>query len=237
MRSKEDAHDYRYFPDPDLLPLAVSTEWMEEVRADLPELPQARRERYQSSFGLSAYDATVLTATVEIGDYFDAVAMYSLLTGEPFGAADRKVVANWVINEVAAKMNAENLAAWQFAVSPATLGHLLRRMREGAISARVTKDLFSECWDKARASNYELQGGDPDWIDEQIDSRGLRQISDAGALETVADQVIAANAQQVADYRGGKEKAFNALVGQVMKATRGKANPQQVSEILKRKLQ
>ena len=222
MRSKEDAHDYRYFPDPDLLPLAVSTEWMEEVRSQLPELPAAMRERFIGTYAITPYDAAVLTANRELADYFDTAAKGA--TGQV-----GKLTANWVTGNLSARLNDEALDIAQARLSAPQLRRLVERIADGTISAKIAREVFDAIW------NGEADG--PEAADKIIDSRGLRQISDARALETIADQVIAANAQQVADYRGGKEKAFNSLVGQVMKATKGKANPQQVSEILKRKLQ
>jgi aspartyl-tRNA(Asn)/glutamyl-tRNA(Gln) amidotransferase subunit B len=236
MRTKEDAQDYRYFPDPDLLPLVVDASWIEEVRKAMPELPEARRARYIRDYRLSAYDAAVLTMNQDIGEYFESVVLHSLRDRESLDGADAKVCANWVINDVAAKINAENLPPRKFGVGADTLGRLLRRHREGVIGARTAKDLFSEFWDAARGSNYETQGGHPERVDELIASRGLAQLSDAGAIEALVDEALAANARQVAEYRAGKEKALNSLVGQVMKRSRGKANPAQVNEILRRKL-
>jgi aspartyl-tRNA(Asn)/glutamyl-tRNA(Gln) amidotransferase subunit B len=221
MRSKEDAHDYRYFPDPDLLPLAISTEWMDEVRSSLPELPAAMRERFVRTYAITPYDAVVLTTNRDLADYFDAAAKGA--TGQV-----GKLTANWVTGNLSARLNDEALDVAQTKVSAPQLRRLVDRIADGTISAKIAKEVFDAIW------NGEASG--PEAADRIIDSRGLRQISDAGALETITDQVIEANAQQVADYRGGKEKAFNSLVGQVMKATKGKANPQQVSEILKRKL-
>jgi aspartyl-tRNA(Asn)/glutamyl-tRNA(Gln) amidotransferase subunit B len=221
MRSKEDAHDYRYFPDPDLLPLAISREWMDEVKAQLPELPRARRERFVQAYGITEYDAGVLTSSRELADYFDTAA-------EGAAAQVGKLTANWIAGNLSARLNEAALDVTESKVSGAQLRRLVERIADGTISAKIAKDVFDAMW------NGEASG--PEAADAIIESRGLRQISDTGALEQVADQVIAANAQQVADYRSGKEKAFNSLVGQVMKATKGKANPQQVSEILKRKL-
>jgi aspartyl-tRNA(Asn)/glutamyl-tRNA(Gln) amidotransferase subunit B len=221
MRSKEDAHDYRYFPDPDLLPLAISPEWLEEVRVKLPELPAAMRERFIQSYAITPYDAGVLTASREVADYFDAAAS---------GAAGQigKLTANWIAGNLSARLNEAGLDISGSKVSAQQLRRLIERIADGTISAKIAKDVFDAMW------NGEASGAEA--ADKIIESRGLRQISDAGALDGIADQVIAANAQQVADYRSGKEKAFNSLVGQMMKATKGKANPQQVSEILKRKL-
>ena len=236
MRTKEDAHDYRYFPDPDLLPVVVSEKMIEEIRRTMPELPAQRRQRYATDFGLSAYDAAVLTVDRELGDHFEKVVGCSLKDGEALSGADFKLCANWVINEVSAKLNEENLPSWKVGVGGDTLGHILRRVREGVINAKTAKDLFFEFWNQARQSGYERQGGHPQLVDELIESRRLKQVSDSGALETIVDQVIGANPKSVEEYRAGKEKAFNALVGQAMKATKGKGNPAQISEILKSKL-
>ncbi|HEX2829903.1 MAG TPA: Asp-tRNA(Asn)/Glu-tRNA(Gln) amidotransferase subunit GatB [Burkholderiales bacterium] len=221
MRSKEDAHDYRYFPDPDLLPLEITEPQLAEVQAALPELPQVRRERYASEYSLTAYDASVLTSSREIADYFDAAA-----AGAP--AATAKLVANWVAGPLSAKLNDANLDIGEAKVGAKQLRKLVERIADGTISNKIAREVFDAIW--------EGEASGDDAADAIIDKRGLRQISDSGELEKIADEVLAKNAQQVADYRGGKEKAFNALVGQVMKATKGKANPQQVTEILKRKL-
>jgi len=236
MRSKEDAHDYRYFPDPDLLPLVVSDAWIEAIESELPELPRQRKQRYMSACNLSEYDSAVLTSNMDIGDYFEGVVRSSLKDGETFGQADVKLCANWVINEVAAKLNAENLPSWKFGVSGDTLGHILRRLREGIIGAKTAKELFSEFWDEARTARYEHQGGHPRHVDELIETRGLKQVSDSGAIEKILDEVLAANSKLVAEYKAGKEKAFNALVGQAMKATKGKGDPVRINDILKKKL-
>jgi aspartyl-tRNA(Asn)/glutamyl-tRNA(Gln) amidotransferase subunit B len=169
------------------------------------------------------------------------MAMYSLRDGESSNGANFKLCANWAINKVAAKLNEEkqrdeDFPPWKFGVSSETSGHILRRVREGSINNRVADDLFSEFWNEARQAGYKTHGGFPERVDEIIESRGLKQISDSGAIEKIVGEVLAKNAKQVSDYRAGKEKAFNSLVGQVMKATQGKANPAQVNEILKRKL-
>ncbi len=215
MRTKEDAHDYRYFPDPDLLPVEISGEWIEKTRAQLPELPQAKRERYVASYGLNPYDAAALTASRETADYFEALA------GK---LKDAKLGANWIMGELSARLHKENLEIASSPVSAEALAGMLNRISDGTISGKIAKDVFDAIWAG--------EGG----ADEIIEKKGLKQISDSGAIETIVDQVLAANAQQVADYRGGKEKAFQSLVGQVMKASKGKANPAQVNEILKRKL-
>jgi aspartyl-tRNA(Asn)/glutamyl-tRNA(Gln) amidotransferase subunit B len=221
MRSKEDAHDYRYFPDPDLLPLEITEPQLAEVQAALPELPHIRRERYASEYSLTAYDASVLTSSREIADYFDAAA-----AGAPAAAA--KLVANWIAGPLSAKLNDAGLEIGEAKVGAKQLRKLVERIADGTISNKIAREVFDAIW--------EGEASGDDAADAIIDKRGLRQISDSGELEKIADEVLAKNAQQVADYRGGKEKAFNSLVGQVMKATKGKANPQQVTDILKRKL-
>ncbi len=216
MRSKEDAHDYRYFPDPDLLPLEVSADWLRQTVAALPELPQARRERYVRDLALPAYDAGVLTASREISDYFE-----DLVRALPDQA---KLCSNWVMGELSARLNREERDIADAPVSSRQLAGLLRRIADGTLSGKLAKEVFDAIW---------AGEGDADQI---IAARGLKQISDAGALDKLVDEVLAANPGQVAEYRSGKEKAFNFLVGQAMKASKGKANPAQVSEILGRKL-
>ncbi|PZP59500.1 MAG: Asp-tRNA(Asn)/Glu-tRNA(Gln) amidotransferase GatCAB subunit B [Azospira oryzae] len=220
MRTKEEAHDYRYFPDPDLPPLVVSEEWIEQVRSTLPELPQAKRSRYQREFGLSAYDAGVLTATKEMAAYFEALV--AQLPQEP------KLCANWVMGELAGWLNREGLEIGASPISPGQLAGLLRRLLDGTLSGKLAKEVFEAM------ARGEARGEDA--ADRIIDARGLRQISDSGELERVVEAIIAANPEQVAQYRAGKEKVFAYFVGQAMKATRGKANPVQLNEILKRKL-
>jgi len=216
MRSKEDAMDYRYFPDPDLLPLAIGADWIERVRAAMPELPDQMRSRFEREHGLSAYDAGVLTSSKPLAAYYEAVAA---------SVADRKVVDNWMLGEVSAAANAAGIALDAAPVSPAQLAGLINRVLDGTINNKTAKDVFAALWAR-----------EADSADAVIEARGLKQISDAGAIEKLIDEVLAANPGPVAEYRAGKEKAFNSLVGQCMKATRGKANPQQVNEILKRKL-
>jgi aspartyl-tRNA(Asn)/glutamyl-tRNA(Gln) amidotransferase subunit B len=216
MRSKEEAHDYRYFPDPDLLPLVVSEILLNEILQGLPELPDARRERFMREYRLPAYDAAVLTASRAAADYFEALAKAS--------GADPKLCANWQMGELAAALNRDEKEVASSPVPAGMLAGLVRRIADGTISGKAAKQVFDAMW---------KQGGTADQI---IEREGLRQVSDAGAIEKVVEAVLAANAKQVADYRAGKEKAFNSLVGQVMKATQGKANPAQVNEILKRKL-
>jgi aspartyl-tRNA(Asn)/glutamyl-tRNA(Gln) amidotransferase subunit B len=217
MRTKEDAHDYRYFPDPDLLPLAVSEKWIDEIRASMPVLPQVRRDAFVA-LGLSPAQAALVTASREVADFTDRTAQAS---GTESRLPD---LANWIAGALTARLNEESLEISQSRVSPEQLAFLDRRVADGTLSGKMAKEVFDAMW---------AGEGDADAI---IAKRGLKQISNSGELEKIVDQVIAANAQQVADYRSGKEKAFNSLVGQAMKLSRGKANPQQVSEILKRKL-
>ena len=218
MRSKEDANDYRYFPDPDLLPLEISASWIEQVKSTLPELPQARRDRYVTEFALSAYDAAVLTGSREMADYFEATIREL--------PAQAKLCANWIMGEISAQLNKEGIEITACPINPAQLAALLKRIGDGTISGKAAKTVFESLW------NGELDKN----ADAIIEAKGLKQISDDNAIEKIVDQVLAANAQQAADYRAGKEKAFNSLVGQIMKATQGKANPAQVSAILKKKL-
>ncbi|MBX9637553.1 MAG: Asp-tRNA(Asn)/Glu-tRNA(Gln) amidotransferase subunit GatB, partial [Nitrosomonas sp.] len=218
MRTKEDANDYRYFPDPDLLPVEISASWIEQVKSALPELPQARRDRYVAEFGLSAYDAAVLTASRETADYFEA-AVKQL-------PAQAKLCANWIMGDINGQLNKEGIDISACSVNPSQLAALLTRIGDGTISGKAAKTVFESLW------NGELDKN----VDAIIAAKGLKQISDDSAIEKIVDQVLAANAQQVADYRAGKEKAFNSLVGQIMKATQGKANPAQVNAILKKKL-
>jgi len=216
MRSKEDAMDYRYFPDPDLLPLAIDKSWIEAIAREMPELPAAMRERFVRDYGLPEYDASVLTASKAMASYFEAVATV---------VSDRKVAANWLMGEVAAALNAEQLDIEVAPVKPEQLAGLIGRILDGTINNKTAKEVFAALWKR-----------EADSADAIIEARGLKQISDAGAIEKLIDEVLAANPGPVAEFRAGKEKAFNSLVGQAMKATKGKANPQQVNEILRRKL-
>ncbi len=218
MRTKEDAHDYRYFPDPDLLPLVISADWMERVRGELPELPGQKRERFMRDLGLSTYDAGTLTASQEIAAYFEATVAVA-------GQANAKPCANWVMVDLAARLNKEGKEIAESPVSAVQLGGLIQRIADNTISNNIGKKVFEALWNGEGAT-----------ADEVIDKQGLKQITDTGAIEKLVDEVLAANAANVAEYKAGKEKAFNALVGQVMKAAKGKANPQQVNELLKAKL-
>ena len=217
MRSKEDAMDYRYFPDPDLLPLEVSKEWLEEIRTAMPVLPQARQAAFRAR-GLSEYDALLLVGSRETADYFEQMV-------ENADPAVAKLCANWINGALSAKLNDAGVDIRQSRISAAQLRGLVDRIADGTISGKIAKDVFDAMWAGEGTA------------DEIIEKRGLRQISDSGEIEKIVDQVIAANPQQIADYRSGKEKAFNSLVGQVMKATKGKANPAQVNTLLKQKLE
>ncbi|MBT9518716.1 MAG: Asp-tRNA(Asn)/Glu-tRNA(Gln) amidotransferase subunit GatB [Methyloversatilis discipulorum] len=222
MRSKEDAHDYRYFPDPDLPPLVIAAEWVDEVRRAMPELPAALAARLQSDYGLSAYDAAGITASRETAQYFtDALA----IAGAAQATQLAKPLANWVMGELAARLNREERDIAQSPVSPAQLAGLVARIADNTISNSIGKKVFDALWNG--------EGPDADAI---IDAQGLKQVTDASAIEPIIDEVLAANPKSVEEYRAGKEKAFNALVGQVMKASRGKASPAQVNELLKKKL-
>ncbi|SFU28044.1 aspartyl/glutamyl-tRNA(Asn/Gln) amidotransferase subunit B [Nitrosomonas eutropha] len=217
MRSKEDAHDYRYFPDPDLLPVVIPQEWIEQIREKLPELPEDRRNRYIQDFGLSAYDANILTAARELADYFEQAVKHL--------PEQSKLCANWIMGEVSGRLNKEELEIDRCPVNPEQLAGLLLRITDGTVSGKIAKDVFDSMWQ-----------GNGDSADTIIDAKNLRQISDGGEIEKWIDEVLAANQQQVADYRAGKEKAFNSLVGQIMKISKGKANPAQVNTLLKKRL-
>ncbi|MDT3679176.1 MAG: Asp-tRNA(Asn)/Glu-tRNA(Gln) amidotransferase subunit GatB [Burkholderiaceae bacterium] len=228
MRGKEDAHDYRYFPDPDLPPLAIDVAWIERVREALPELPAAIRERFRLAYGLSAYDAAMLTASRGVADYYEAT-LRALPASSAAGAPPlAKAAANWVMGELAAALNRDERPIEDSRVSPAQLARLVARIDDGTISGKSARDVFADLWGG--------ESRDADAVDRLIDAKGLRQMSDAGELERVVDEVIANNTKSVDEFRAGREKAFNALVGQVMKATRGKANPQQVNELLRQRL-
>jgi len=216
MRGKEEAHDYRYFPDPDLVPLEIDAAWIEAERAGLPELPDARCRRYQDELGLSAYDAEVLTAERPLAEYFEACL--TLLPGQA------KAIANWVMGELTRKLNEAGQPIDQSPVTPAGLTGLLKLIAAGTISGKIAKTVFDEMW---------ASGGDPARI---VEEKGLVQVSDTGAIEAIIAEVLAASAAQVEQYRGGNEKVFGFFVGQVMKASKGKANPALVNELLKKQL-
>jgi aspartyl-tRNA(Asn)/glutamyl-tRNA(Gln) amidotransferase subunit B len=216
MRSKEEANDYRYFPDPDLLPLALDDAFVEGVRAALPELPDAKAARFAREHGLSAYDAGVLTASRELAAYYEEVAAGA--------AGEWKLAANWVMGELSGLLNRDGIEVGESPVPAASLAGLLRRIQDGTISGKIAKEVFEAMWDERREA------------DAIIDAKGLRQISDPGAIERAIREVMAANPAQLADYRAGKEKLFGFFVGQVMKATGGRANPAQLNELLRRML-
>ncbi|MFW6341577.1 MAG: Asp-tRNA(Asn)/Glu-tRNA(Gln) amidotransferase subunit GatB [Halothiobacillaceae bacterium] len=217
MRTKEEANDYRYFPDPDLLPVVIEPEFLERIRAELPELPEAKAARYQAEYGLSAYDAGVLTATREMAGYFEAVVARA-------GSAHAKLCANWVMGDLAARLNRDEVSIEDSPVTPEALAGLVARIADNTLSNKLGKEVFEAM----------CQGdGDADAI---IEKRGLRQITDSSAIEAMIDEVILANPDQVAQYRAGKDKLFGFFVGQVMKAARGKANPAQVNDLLRQKL-
>ncbi len=218
MRSKEDAHDYRYFPDPDLLPLVIGADWIDRVKGEMPELPAALSARFQGEYGLSAYDATTLTASRETAQFYvDAVAAA--------GAANAKTCANWVMGDLAARLNKAELDITESPVSATQLAGLVARIADNTISNAIAKKVFEALWNKEGES-----------ADAIIEAQGLKQVTDTGAIEAIIDEVLAANQKSVEEFRAGKEKAFNALVGQVMKAAKGKANPQQVNDLLRAKL-
>ena len=219
MRSKEDSHDYRYFPDPDLPPLIISPDWVERVKAGMPELPQQKRARFEADLGLTPYDAAQLTMSRDTAAFFEAVA-----AGLPSGQA--KLAANWILGEVSAALNRQELDIAQCPVKPEALAALINRIIDGTLSNKIARDVFAALWEGEH-------GGDADAI---IEARGLKQITDTGAIEALVDEVLAANPGNVDEFKAGKEKALNALVGQIMKAAKGKANPQQVNDLLKKKL-
>ncbi len=217
MRSKEEANDYRYFPDPDLLPVHISAAMLEAERARLPELPTAKKQRFMSAYGLIAYDAALLVASRELADYFEASVVAS--------DGQAKPCANWIMGEVLAHLNREETEITRCPVSPQQLGLLIRRIQDGTISGKIAKQLFSALWD-----------GEGEYVDALIESRGLRQESDTGLISSLIDAVIAENPDNVAAYRSGKDKLFGFFVGEVMKRSRGKANPAHVNALLKEKL-
>ncbi|MEO8401202.1 MAG: Asp-tRNA(Asn)/Glu-tRNA(Gln) amidotransferase subunit GatB [Gammaproteobacteria bacterium] len=216
MRSKEEANDYRYFPDPDLLPVIILDEQIEKVRSILPELPQQKRQRFIDQYALSNYDATVMVSSRAMASYFETVVKES--------GNQAKLAANWVMGELSAALNKSDLDITDSPVSAEQLGKLVLRIADNTLSNKIAKTVFEALWN---------QEGDVDHI---IEKQGLKQVTDTGAIETLIDKIIAANPQQVADYRGGKDKLFGFFVGQAMKESGGKMNPQQLNDILKKKL-
>ena len=216
MRTKEEANDYRYFPDPDLLPLVLDEAFIEQVRDSLPELPDQKRQRFMTQYGLGAYDAGVLTASRELADFYEAVAETS--------GGEAKLAANWVMGEFAAALNKSGLEVAQSPVSPQRLGGLLRRITDGTVSGKLAKQVFEVMWENQQDA------------DAVIQRQGLTQVTDSGAIEKIIADVMAAHPEQLQQYRSGKDKLFGFFVGQVMKASQGKANPAQVNALLQKML-
>ncbi|MGP5515566.1 Asp-tRNA(Asn)/Glu-tRNA(Gln) amidotransferase subunit GatB [Psychrobacter alimentarius] len=219
MRTKEDANDYRYFPDPDLLPVRIEQHTVDEIKAAMPELPVARRARFEEALGLSEYDARILTGSRQLADYFEAVVA-------EVGQSDAKMAGNWVMGDLLGALNKDDTDIIDSPISAKQLAGMLARIKDDTLSGKLAKKVFSAL--------YEREGGDADnAADKIIKDKGLKQETDTGAIKAIVEDVIAKNEAMVEEYRGGKEKAFNGLVGQVMKASRGSANPQQVNQILK----
>jgi len=215
MRSKEEANDYRYFPDPDLLPVVLDDEYINRVRQTLPELPDQKKNRFVSEYALSAYDASVLTSSRELADYFEHVVK---------GSKEAKLTANWIIGDLTAALNKNDKSISESPVSADMLANMISRIQDNTISGKIAKEVFEAMWN-----------GEGD-ADDVIEKKGLKQITDSGAIETIIDEIIANNPKQLEEYRSGKEKLFGFFVGQAMKATKGKANPKQVNDLLKSKL-
>ena len=222
MRTKEDSDDYRYFPDPDLPPLVIEPEWIEQVKVAMPELPGAMKARFAADYGLPEYDATVLTSSKAMASYFEKLVS---MTGKPLA----KQCANWMMGDVSSAMNREGIEIDTVPVSAEQLSLLMKRIADNTISNKIAKEVFGVMWDS--------KPDDANAVDRIIDEKGLKQISDSGAIEKIIDEVLANNQKSVDEFRAGKAKAFNALIGQVMKATKGKANPGQVNQMLKKKLE
>ena len=216
MRTKEDAADYRYFPDPDLPPLCISEQWVQSVRAQMAELPRVMAQRFVQDYGLPEYDATLLTQSKATAQYFEDAARNS---------AQAKLVSNWIMGEVSRRLNADDIAIDQAPVHALQLAAMVRRIADGTISNNAARQVFDELWAQPQTD-----------VDAVIEAKGLRQMNDSSALEVIVDEVLVANAKNVEEFRAGKDKAFNALVGQIMKASKGKANPQQVNDLLRAKL-
>ncbi|MDZ7589911.1 MAG: Asp-tRNA(Asn)/Glu-tRNA(Gln) amidotransferase subunit GatB [Rubrivivax sp.] len=226
MRTKEDAHDYRYFPDPDLPPLVIAPEWIERVRSTMPELPAAMAARFRQVDGLPADDAALMTQSLRFARYYETLRdACGASGGGPGRAGWAKLAANWLMGEVSRRLNAEDRDIDAAPLAPATLAALIRRVADGTVSNNGARQVFEALWSGAASD-----------VDAVIEARGLKQMDDSGALEAIVDAVLKANEKSVAEYRAGKDKAFNALVGQVMKASAGKANPAQAGELLRRKL-
>jgi aspartyl-tRNA(Asn)/glutamyl-tRNA(Gln) amidotransferase subunit B len=220
MRSKEDAHDYRYFPDPDLPPLILEPAWIQEIQSQMPELPSAMRTRLTQQFGLSEYDALMVSATRATADYF----FQTLDAGRSLGV-DPKTIANWIMGDVASSLNRDGLEIEQCRVSAEQLAGLIARISDGTVSNKIGREIFASLW-----------AGEFESADAMISAKGLQQIQDTGLIAQLVDEVLAANPKMVEEFKGGKDKALNALVGQVMKKSQGKANPQQVTDLIRSKL-
>ncbi len=223
MRTKEDAHDYRYFPDPDLAPLVISDEWKAQVQASMPELPAQLQVRFAEQYGLSQYDAEQVSTSKAHAEYFETAV-------GAMGKPDAKMVANWMMSDIAATLNKEGLELVNCPVSATRLAQLLAKIQDNTLSNKLAKEVFGAVWAGEQADKGDAQ------IDAIIEARGLKQVSDSGAIEAIVDEVMNANAAVVEEYRAGKEKSFGFLVGQVMRASKGKANPAQVNDILLAKL-
>jgi aspartyl-tRNA(Asn)/glutamyl-tRNA(Gln) amidotransferase subunit B len=216
MRTKEDAADYRYFPDPDLPPLYISEQWIQQIRGEMAELPRVMADRLVREYGLPDYDATTLTQSKAMATYFEEVART---------CQQPKLASNWIMGEMSRRLNAQDIDIALAPVTPAQLAALIGRIQDQTISNNAARQVFEAMWSD--------QGAE---VDAVIESRGLRQMRDSGALESIVDEVLAANSKNVEEFRAGKDKAFNALVGQIMKASKGKANPQQINDLLRSKL-
>ena len=216
MRSKEEAHDYRYFPDPDLVPLVIDADWIKRTHSEMPELPEHRRQRFITELGIPEYDAEVLTANRALAEYYEECVAFH---------HNAKAVSNWVMGEITRALNESGLSIDNCPVTPRLLAELLRLMDSGTISGKIAKTVFDEMW---------ISGKEPKTI---VEEKGLVQVSDSGAIELIIDEILAKEAGQVAEYRSGKDKLFGFFVGQVMKASKGKANPAVVNELLLKKLQ
>ena len=216
MRSKEFANDYRYFPEPDLLPIKLEKDFIDEVISTMPEMPEQKRERFISEYNLSSYDADLLALDKDLADFFEEV---SKVSGSP------KLSANWIMGDLSAQLNNENLNIQDSKISSEKLGELIIRINDGTISGKIAKDVFEKIW---------ISGGE---VDETIQKEGLEQVTNLDEIESMIDEVIRSNPQQLSQYKAGKDRLFGFFVGQVMKASEGKANPKQVNDILKEKLE
>jgi aspartyl-tRNA(Asn)/glutamyl-tRNA(Gln) amidotransferase subunit B len=216
MRTKEDAADYRYFPDPDLPPLVIEPEWVERIRADMPELPRVMAQRFMDRYGLSEYDATALTQSTALASYFEDATRV---------CQQAKLAGNWIMGELARRLNATDLAIEQAPVGAAQLGQLILRIHDGTISNNAARQVFDVLWESPGSA-----------VDAIIEAKGLKQMNDSGALAAIVDAVLAANPKNVEEYKAGNSKALNALVGQIMKGSKGTANPQQAGELLRARL-